>query len=107
MKRVFSLGFLLLVFFSCDKNTVKPAIVEMQIADHQQDCMGVAPQKCLLVKVDNDTSWQLFYGNIEGFSYEAGFEYKLLVKREKIDNPPADSSDLRYSLVKVVEKNKT
>ncbi len=79
----------------------------MQIADHTQDCVGVGPQKCLLVKQDGDTDWKFFYTRIEGFTYEPGYEYKLLVKREPIKNPPADGASLRYTLVDMLEKNKT
>ena len=49
-------------------------------------------------------NWNLFYSQIEGFSYEPGYEYVLQVRKEKIDNPPADGSSIRYRLVKVVSK---
>ncbi|MBD2757300.1 DUF4377 domain-containing protein [Spirosoma validum] len=96
----------LTVLSSCDKNDLKPDVVTMRVADHRQDCVGVGPQKCLLVKTDGDTDWKFFYSGIEGFSYEEGFEYQLLVKREPIANPPADGSSIRYTLVEIVDKIK-
>ena len=49
------------------------------------DCIGVAPMKCLQVKEKASDSWQNFYTNIEGFTYEPGYEYVLKVKTEKIE----------------------
>ncbi|GAB3902609.1 hypothetical protein GCM10028803_29580 [Larkinella knui] len=109
MNRVLSAFYvgLFLLFSSCDKSTLKPDLITMQVADHYQDCTGVGPMKCLLVKIDGAANWTYHYFGIEGFNYEEGFEYKLTVKREKIDNPPADGSSIRYILVKVIEKIKT
>lgn len=65
---------------------------------------GVGPMNCMLVKEGDGENWNLFYSQIEGFSYEPGYEYVLQVRKEKIDNPPADGSSIRYRLVKVVSK---
>ncbi|MCO5234226.1 MAG: DUF4377 domain-containing protein [Chitinophagales bacterium] len=60
----------------------------------------------MMIKKDtNQTEWENFYSQIEGFSYEKGYEYKLLIKEEKIENPPADGSNIRYILVKILSKN--
>ncbi len=70
------------------------------------DCTGVAPMKCLQVKENASGNWTNFYSNIEGFTYEPGYEYVLKVKTEKIENPPADGSSIKYTLVKQVSKTK-
>ncbi len=70
------------------------------------DCTGVAPMKCLQVKETPSGDWTNFYTNIEGFTYEPGYEYVLKVKTEKIANPPADGSSIKYTLVKQVSKTK-
>ncbi|WP_228441024.1 DUF4377 domain-containing protein [Chryseobacterium phosphatilyticum] len=70
------------------------------------DCTGVAPMKCLQVKEKASENWTNFYTNIEGFTYEPGYEYVLKVKTEKIANPPADGSSIKYTLVKQVSKVK-
>lgn len=74
------------------------------------DCMGVAPMKCLQVKnlTKGDTEWQSIYAAIEGFDYEPGYIYKIEVKEEKLDtkNLPADASSIKYTLVKVISKEK-
>lgn len=69
------------------------------------DCEGGAgPQKCLQVRRRPDELWELFYGEIEGFSFEPGFTYQLRVDVEEVDNPPPDASSLRYALVEIVDK---
>lgn len=70
------------------------------------DCTGVAPMKCLQVKEKPTESWTNFYTNIEGFTYEPGYEYVLKVKTEKIANPPMDGSSIKYTLIKQVSKTK-
>ncbi|MCL8538404.1 DUF4377 domain-containing protein [Chryseobacterium gallinarum] len=70
------------------------------------DCTGVAPMKCLQVKEKASENWTNLYTNIEGFTYEPGYEYVLKVKTEKIANPPADGSSIKYTLVKQVSKTK-
>lgn len=39
---------------------------------------------------------------IAGFEYEPGFEYELLVKITHLANPPADSSNVTYELIKMI-----
>ena len=68
------------------------------------DCVGVAPQKCLLVKENPADEYTLFYDQIEGFVYEEGFEYELLILEEKVEDPPADASSIKWTLVSEVSK---
>jgi hypothetical protein len=96
-------------FMSCKQITItiQPEIVGMQVADSYRDCYGAhGPEKCLQVKENGAANWQLFYNRIRGFTYEEGYEYELIVNREKVVNPPADGSSLKYTLVKEVSKRK-
>ncbi len=68
------------------------------------ECEGVAPQTCLLVKENPDDDYTFFYDSIEGFDYEPGYEYELVVEVTPVENPPADGSSLSYSLVEEVSK---
>ena len=72
-------------------------------------CSGVAPHQCLRVKkgIDFDaTDWGNFFSPIEGFDYEPGSIYQLLVKETKREagTTPADASSIIYTLVEVVKK---
>lgn len=103
--RLFSI-YLLLLLSACNKTDLTPAIITMRVAEQYKDCVGVGPQKCLWVQIAGEPTWTLHYSGIEGFVYEEGYEYFLVVKRKRINNPPMDGSNLRYTLLKVVEKTK-
>lgn len=91
---------------SCQTSKIRPETVQMQIGAHRQDCTGVGPMKCLLVKEAENADWQYFYSEIAGFTHEEGYEYTILVRKENIPNPPADGSSVHYVLVKEIEKVK-
>lgn len=105
MKRItlhlFAITIIALVFSSC--KTSQP---NLYVASKEVDCTGVGPQKCLLIKENKDDQWTFFYQGIEGFNYEPGYEYALEIKKEKIENLPADASSVRYILVKEITKEK-
>lgn len=71
------------------------------------DCVGVAPMKCMQVRDDSNQEWTYFYSNIQGFNYEPGYRYKLKVKVENVENPPADASSKRYILISIDKKTKS
>jgi len=77
----------------------------------KSECVGVAPMQCMQIqkgKEYNPESWQHFYYSIEGFEYEEGFIYKIVVQEEQLpaDLAPADGSSIKYTLVKVLEKKR-
>ena len=74
------------------------------VAPQMVDCVGVAPQKCLLLKEHAEDDWELWYESIEGFEFEQGFLYELLVEETTIDNPPADASGITLVLSEVISK---
>jgi len=72
-------------------------------------CKGVSAMQCLKVQKGdtlNSGEWQLFYSTIEGFYYQPGYIYKLIVSEEKIEKEKvsADASPIKFKLVKVLEK---
>lgn len=81
-----------------------PMIRTLHVNSELVDCVGVGPRKCLEVREDPADDWELFYDDIEGFTFESGFRYTLRIKVEEVDNPPADASSLRYELIEVVDK---
>ena len=74
----------------------------MVVALQQADCVSVVPQRCLLVKRPAETVWSLFYGAIEGFSYQSGRTSLLRVRLVRLPRPAADGSSLSYRLVRVL-----
>ena len=55
------------------------------------------------IKTGTDGAFENFYGDIEGYTHEAGTRNVLRVKRYTVKNPPADGSSLAYQLDMVVE----
>lgn len=74
------------------------------IADRRQECVGEAIKQCLVYKEEGSAEWQFLYDEIEGFSPEAGMHYRVLIRKEAVDMPPADASSIRYHLRKVLEE---
>ena len=81
--------------------------ITLTVAAHDVACVGEGAMRCLRVKMGQDTTWSNFYGPIEGFTFTSGVEYKLLVSATRVANPPADASDTRYKLVRVLWKKST
>lgn len=71
------------------------------------DCVGIGPQKCMMVKEYAESDWTYFYDKIKGFDFESGYNYKLQVTVTEVENPPADASSLNYELVSVISKAQT
>lgn len=59
------------------------------------------------VKQGEPGAFENFYGNIDGYTHEAGVRNIVRVKRYKIANPPADGASLAYVLDMVVESEVT
>lgn len=102
LSTILGLGFLA----SCTSSKVVNNDEEtLTIASETKECSaGIAKMQCMLVKKDNTAEWQYFYNHIEGFTYEPGYEYEIIVSKSKIENPPADASSIEYKLVKVISK---
>lgn len=80
---------------------------ETGVTYHWGDDKREHPIECMLVKFpDEPDRWQpLMFGEIEGFTYERGHEYYLIVRRTTLANPPADASCHTYSLIKILSDN--
>lgn len=104
--------FPLLALIGCPASTEKAAETKQEIFwvnSLKVPCTGVAPMHCLQIQRGNNLQegkWEVFYSDIEGFDYQTGDIYKLLVKIEELkpEEVPADGSSLRYTLVEILEK---
>ena len=64
-------------------------------------CHGVGPQSCMVVDGD------LFHDGIEGFTWEAGYDYRLRIgKHDPWDGkePPQDAGRYAYRLLELLDK---
>lgn len=94
---------LIFIVVSCSADSTETMFVSGRLAD----CQGVAPQKCLQIKFDQNDDWTYFYNNIDGFAHKEGTDFKLKVKREDIKNPPADAASFKYILIEILEEQPT
>lgn len=107
------LQFIVSVMVSCnseEKSEVEntPLTETWWINSAKVDCMGVGPMTCFQIQksesIESD-KWELFYDQIEGFSYEPGNLYQVNVEITEKPKPiPADASSLSYKLVEVLSK---
>jgi heat shock protein HslJ len=90
---------------SCD-NTTKDKM--MFINSYKVDCTGVGKMQCLQVKYTDSDNWIYFYDTIEGFDFKPGYLYQIEVSIEAIDTftLPSDKSNLKFTLKKVISKQK-
>ena len=60
----------------------------------------------MMIRIDHEYYICVAFNTIEGFTYERGHEYELLVKRTTLANPPQDSGNVRYELIRIVSQKK-
>jgi hypothetical protein len=65
------------------------------VGPEKVDCEGEGPQTCYQIKENPDDPWSLYYYEIDGFEYEPGYEYELIVSEKQEENPPAGGSRRR------------
>lgn len=117
MKAKYLFGMLLLFlctlsFISCndDERTDKVETIKMFVSANTstyQPWGASEPIECMLVKEENQTKYKkLDFLGITGYEYEKGYEYKLLVEKTTLANPPADGSNINYKLIEILFKEK-
>ena len=99
---------LVLVFAACE-GPVEPnepkyiEIREVTVGPALAKCYGVGRQSCLVV----DGSF--FYDGIEGFDFEAGYDYRLQIGKYDPwggEEPPQDAGRYAYRLLEQLEKTR-
>ena len=104
MRVLFSFLFICFSLLACTKEEfAKKTFI---VADHKGDFITWTgqPVKSLLVKENENESFRALGQDIEGFSYEQGFQYLIEVKEYTLDPVPADASDKRYVLKRIISK---
>ena len=74
------------------------------VAAERKPCSGVGRMECLQVRDRPSDPWQLYYGEIVGFTHVPGTEYRLRIWEDDVPKPPADGSSKRWLLDLVVEQ---
>lgn len=92
---------------AADQNTAATAPVQrpqyLYVSAVRKNCSaGAGQMQCLQVRSSENQPWQLFYGEIEGFTPQPDTAYYLKLRYETVANPPADASAVRTILERVV-----
>lgn len=87
---------------SSDVSTIKTIIVN----EEKVPCEGNPDAKCLLIKFEKNKTFELFYQNIEGFTFEEGYRQTIQVRERPVANPMIKEASPIYTFIKVIEKTK-
>lgn len=90
-----------LILAGCESNDQPKETETITLESHQvlsRDFMGVQ-QLCPATKVASSAQLQAYCLSIDGFIYQWGYTVELLMRREKISNPPQDGANERLIVV--------
>ncbi|MEJ2759779.1 MAG: DUF4377 domain-containing protein, partial [Anaerolineales bacterium] len=76
----------------------------MIVAPEKVSCGDDGSQECLQVKFDPAEDWQTLAAPIEGFDYQPGYRYTLMVEALDTQDPPAEGASAQYMLVAVQDQ---
>ncbi|WP_459615747.1 DUF4377 domain-containing protein [Bordetella sp. 2513F-2] len=75
------------------------------VAARQAPCgTGAIRSRCYQVRDDVSQPWQLWHGDILGFAYQPGIEYRLRVVEQRDPQPQAGAPEVRWILDAVIEQ---
>ncbi len=80
------------------------SVAYLRIKHHLVECEGYQVSHCMLIQREGSSEWTYFYDQIEGFQYQWGVEYEMLVHTQTVATELADVSDRRYSLLEVISE---
>ena len=108
-KHMKKLTFLLFVLclIACENEDGTQA--RLRINHYQQPITRLADHFVFVTQDKNQfgsNQWSYSDPNIEGFEYDWGYTYELVVKKEELKNPPQDASSIKTTLIKVVSKER-
>jgi len=62
--------------------------------------------ECLVYRDAASGAWSMLYDGIEGFVYDPNYAVELEVRTERVENPPADGSSIRYIQVRETARHR-
>ena len=107
MKKLLSIYAFAILFFSCDEDKARTELT-LRVKENKISCSGYMGQtECYLIQQGSkigSEEWDYFYEQIQGFIYEPGYVYELLVAKESVKDPMIDAPVVKYSLLKEISK---
>jgi hypothetical protein len=97
---------------SCVRPWLSMALT-LEVAAHRRPCNGLFEKQCLVVREVEDSrsknrgqagrKWEPLFEEIAGFKKAPGKRYILRVRKDRLENLPADASDTNYTLLRVLK----
>ncbi len=79
----------------CD-GTTGPCAWGIYVKPYLVPCVGMYLQSCMLVSFNSPLEFGYFYGSIESFTFEWGYDFVGAGESYPVANPPADGSSVAY-----------
>lgn len=102
MKQIIVLFASICLVFASSFNSLADTI-KIIVKEEKTTCYNKQETSCYWVKFNNNKDWSTLAATIEGFEYEEGYRYKLLVDRTK-PKGTTNIDDFSYKLISVVSK---
>lgn len=108
MKKIFTLLLLPLLFGGCELGDEDESCTEIWTVASEKGVAGIAMgfghTPAYVVKKGSGAAWEIFSGNIVGFTFEKGYESTIRVRIDPIANPPADGPGRRYTMEQLISR---
>jgi hypothetical protein len=90
---------------SCTAPTepVLTRVMSIHVASAMVPCVSTVRTSCLQTRTSTTEAWEPFYGDIEGFRFEPGFEYALEVAVYRLPRTVNGTAE-RYELRRIVTR---
>jgi Domain of unknown function (DUF4377) len=97
---------LITLLASCSRSEVRTFFVDSTLATECPPAgnWGPKPDTCLKVRYNQSEDWFGFSNEIQGFDYEQGYNYELLVRIVTFSLPAPDAFSTTYQLARLVKK---
>jgi hypothetical protein len=94
-----------LALLACDESSqmTLDEAAPIRVSAYRGNCV------CLRIQEGNEIgsgAWKEFGSSIDGFAYEEGFTYLIVVRTERILDPVTEMPVIKYTLIKVLSKDK-
>ena len=78
--------------------------VTLEVAPKRRTCTGVIEMQCLMVREiePKQAQWHHWFGDIAGYTHVPGKRALLRVRKDKLEQVPADASDTTFTLRKIL-----
>jgi hypothetical protein len=78
--------------------------ITVTVGSQMAACPGNSRAKCYQVRREGSSEWNVFPAPIQGFDFWPGSEYVIVVREDKVANPPPGSPDVLWTIVKGLYK---